>query len=350
MKWLESLILGIVQGITEFLPISSDGHLVVMQGLIGWWTGKKRSGEEDLFFDVMLHVGTLTAILVYYRAVGKTGAKGLLGSESVPPAYRRGAVVRVGLLAVVATLPLIPLKLFFYKKIEATFGSTVWAGGGFLVTAAVLLLTYWLQNRGEEGKGPRETTWLDALLIGIAQMFAPLPGVSRSGLTVSTALALGFSRAWAVGFSLLIAVPAILGAAGSHLLSKKAHLSALTSDRIAQTVFAAVVAGIVGYGAIIWLVKIVRSGRMWYFSVYLIVLGLAVLAASALPGGSSDAGGKNTAHGSIRSGAPGDAARPAGRALAGPLTSGTDAASRGARGRESDRLGLVLGRPLAGHP
>src|SRR6185437_14167815 len=113
------------------------------------------------------------------------------------------------------------------------------AGGGFLITACALLIATRL-SRSESGKGPSEMHWLDALLIGVAQMFAPLPGVSRSGLTVATALGLGLSRAWAVGFSLLIAVPAILGAAVSELLHpEKMHF---TPERAAQTVTAAIVA------------------------------------------------------------------------------------------------------------
>jgi undecaprenyl-diphosphatase len=352
MEWFESLVLGAVQGVTEFLPISSDGHLVITQHAFGWLTGKKRSGEEDLFFDVMLHVGTLAAIVVYYRAVAKTGAKGLLGSTEVPPTYRRSAVIRVGLLAAVATSPLVPLKLFFLKWIEQTFESTAAAGIGFLITAAVLLLTLVVQRRNEGGKGPLETTWLDALLIGVAQMFAPLPGVSRSGLTIAAALGLGLSRAWAVGFSLLIAVPAIVGAAVFEI--RKVDVHTLSSDRVAQTVAAAVLAGLVGYGAIICLVKIVRSGRMWYFSVYLIVLGLAVLAASAVSGVSTDARREKAVDRSVRGGAPGAPAGRAGGALAGSVATGAGAAPRGARGLlghgEPAAAGLVLVRPLAGRP
>src|SRR3954469_4071297 len=120
MQWLESLILGLVQGLTEFLPISSDGHLALTQHIFDALRGRASSGAENLFFDVMLHVGTLTAIVVRYRAVARTGTRGLLGSTEVPPAYRRGAVIWVGLLAVVATLPLIPLKLFFIEMIKKT--------------------------------------------------------------------------------------------------------------------------------------------------------------------------------------------------------------------------------------
>jgi undecaprenyl-diphosphatase len=277
MEWFEALVLGLVQGLTEFLPVSSDGHLSITQQAFARLTGRGRTGAENLFFDVMLHLGTLAAIAIYFRAVVGTAARGLLGSNGVAPAYRREAVIRTGLLAGIATLPLVPDALFLKDFLEKTFESTAAAGVGFLITAAVLAVTIRLHG-GE--KGPAETTWRDALLIGIAQMFAPLPGVSRSGLTVATALGLGLSRSWAVGFSLLMAVPAILGAAVFEL--RKVDASSLTADRVAQTIAATILAGVVGYGAIIWLVKIVRLGRLWCFSVYLVALGAAVLAAAAL--------------------------------------------------------------------
>jgi undecaprenyl-diphosphatase len=113
-------------------------------------------------------------------------------------------------------------------------------------------------------------------LIGLAQMFAPLPGVSRSGLTIAAALALGLSRTWAVGFSLMIAVPAILGAAVWEM--RHIDPTSLSTERVAPAIAATILAGIVGYFAIIWLTKVVRSGRIWYFSVYLILLGIGVLA------------------------------------------------------------------------
>src|SRR5690349_18907504 len=108
MEWLESLILGLVQGLTEFLPISSDGHLALTQHLFDSLRGRPTSGAEKLFFDVMLHVGTLTAIVVYYRQAVRAGAQGLLGDVEVPPAFRREALIRTGLLAVAGTLPLVP--------------------------------------------------------------------------------------------------------------------------------------------------------------------------------------------------------------------------------------------------
>jgi undecaprenyl-diphosphatase len=300
MEWLKATVLGVVQGITEFLPISSDGHLLVTQNLFDFLAGTHSTGKQNLFFDVIVHLGTTVAILVFYRQVIATGLRGLLGWEDVPAGYRRPEVIRVGLLAVVATSPLIPLALFFKKWIERAFEGVAMAGVGFLITAAVLLITAWLSRR-EGVKGPAETTGWDALWIGVAQMFAPLPGVSRSGVTIATALALGLSRTWAVGFSLLIAIPAVLG--GVVFEIKDIPPAALTVDPVAQAILATILAGVVGYAAIRWLIRIVRSGRIWYFSVYLIVVGILVLAVVAIQGGSAHGGGATALDRAVRSGA-----------------------------------------------
>ena len=278
MEWLESLVLGLVQGITEFLPVSSDGHLLITQNLFAWLTGVTKTGKENLFFDVILHLGTTAAILVHYRVEIAQAVRGLSGANDAPAGFRRSEVIRVGVLAAIATSPLIPLAVFFKKMIEKTFEGITFVGFGFLITAAVLLLTAWLKRR-DGSKGPAEMTWLDALLIGVAQMFAPLPGVSRSGLTIAAALALGLSRTWAVGFSLLIAVPAILGAAVWEM--RHVDPASLSGNRVLQAVAGTILAGVVGYFAIIWLTRIVRSGRIWYFSVYLVVLGIVVLSLAA---------------------------------------------------------------------
>jgi undecaprenyl-diphosphatase len=280
MDWIESLALGAVQGLTEFLPISSDGHLTVTEMGFEHFTGRKSDGAAKIFFFVMLHVGTLLAIVLHYRQQVVAGAKGLLNLGEVAEDYRRPGVIRVGILAVIATLPLIPDKLFFMKYIEEAFQSLTATGVGFLITAAILLLT--IRLKGGD-KGPAQTSWLAALLVGIAQMFAPLPGVSRSGLTISAALALGFSRTWAVNFSLLIAVPAILGATVFEL--RHVNPKSLTPDRVAQIVASAALAGVIGYLAIVWLVRLVRAGRLWYFSVYLVVLGTGLIVLDQWGGG-----------------------------------------------------------------
>ncbi|WP_435022126.1 undecaprenyl-diphosphate phosphatase [Tundrisphaera sp. TA3] len=321
MDWIESLVLGVVQGLTEFLPISSDGHLNTIQHLFERLTGRRQTEADKIFFDVMLHVGTLLAIVFHYRSVAIEGARGLLGSEEVPASSRRSAVIRVGILAVIATLPLIPLKLFFMDLIENAFHSLTATGVGFLITAAVLLVNARLKGAS---KGPNEMTWLDALLVGIAQMLAPLPGVSRSGMTITAALALGFSRTWAVGFSLLIAVPAILGATAFEIL--KVDPATMTPDRVAQIIASAALAGVIGYLAITWLVRLVQLGRLWYFSVYLIALGIALIATDSLGKGGTDARPSHALDRPLRGGPAlgGDRAGGAGdvHALAGPLADG----------------------------
>jgi undecaprenyl-diphosphatase len=358
MEWLESLILGVVQGVTEFLPVSSDGHLAITQLAFAHLTGRSKSGEENLFFDIMLHVGTLAAILVHYREVIRSGARSfLLGAKDVPPGFDRSSIWRVGLLAAVATSPLVPFALFFKKWVEEMFQSGKAAGVGFLITAGVLLLVSWRLKGPEGGKGPAETTWWDALLIGVAQMFAPLPGVSRSGLTIGSALALGLSRTWAVGFSLLIAVPAISGAAVFELkdVLKESYASGFTLDRVAQTAAATVVAGLVGYVAILWLIRVVRAGHLWYFSVYLIVLASVVLTAVSLSGGASDARpakALDRTPGSRGSraldGRAGRSVNPLDRADSAGRRPGGARARMAQSGGWSGGPGLLLGRPLEG--
>ena len=154
MEWLESLVLGVVQGITEFLPVSSDGHLVLTQNFFAWLTGHARPGKENLFFDVILHLGTTCAILFYHRRSIAQGWRGLAGSDRM---YRPGfAVPRSSGWACSRPWrpsPLVPFALFFKKRArEATFEGTTWAGYGFLVTAAVLA-DHWLAEPARWGQG-----------------------------------------------------------------------------------------------------------------------------------------------------------------------------------------------------
>lgn len=279
MDWFESLALGAVQGLSEFLPISSDGHLTITQQLFDWIRHRPSDGDERLFFFVMLHFGTLVAILFHYRAVVLTGSKGLLGSEAVPPPYRRNSLIHVALLMIIATVPAGLVGVFLEDAVKSAFGSTQITAFGFVFTALVLAWTgrVLASVPEHEGRtGPFDTTWKDALLIGLAQALAILPGVSRSGMTIATALFLGFSRNWAVGFSLMMAVPVILGATVLELV-KDFDPSTVAKDEVARIIAAMVVAGLVGYAAILSLVRVVRSGRLWYFSVYLLILAALVL-------------------------------------------------------------------------
>lgn len=295
MEWIEALALGVVQGVTEFLPVSSDGHLLVTQQFFAWLNGSGRTGRENLFFDIMLHLGTTAAILYHYRGPIRLGIRGVLTDDpDVGPDFRRPMVLRCVMLAIVATLPLVPFALFLKKWVDGLFESEIAAPVGFLISAAVLaLVSLKMRGPGEGGRGPSRTTWVDALLIGSAQMLAPLPGVSRSGTTIAAALLLGLSRVWAVRFSLMIAVPAVLGAVANELKDaiKDPSLLGLTPERVAQTLAATVIAGFVGYMAILWLIRVVRSGKLWYFSVYLVAFAILVLALATAKGGGSGGGG-----------------------------------------------------------
>jgi undecaprenyl-diphosphatase len=224
-------------------------------------------------------VGTVFAILIYYRQTVLEAFRTLLGNHAsdssaatVHPLGRSG-LLHIGWLAFIATLPLVPEALFLKKWIDRAVESPHAAAVGFLVTAAVLAATTKLPGGR---KGPAQTIWRDALLIGIAQAFAPLPGVSRSGLTIATALARGLAPVWAVQFSLLIAIPAILGATVFELKDLDFHM--LNQQPWAKILCATCVAGCVGYLAISFLVRLVRAGKIWWFTGYLVLLALLIFA------------------------------------------------------------------------
>ena len=260
MEWLESLVLGVVQGITEFLPVSSDGHLLLTQNLFAWLTGVRqyRQGEPVLRRDSPPgHDGGDPG---HYREVIAQGWRGLLGADDVAPRFSPRRDRPGGSTGGRRHLAADSARALLQETDRADVrGDRPSAGFGFLVTAAVLLITAWLSRRGGV-KGPAETTWLDALLIGLAQMFAPLPGVSRSGLTIAAA----WPRVVAnLGGRVQLADRRAGDSGRGRLGDAGCHPASLTADRVAQAVAATVLAGIVGYFAIIWLTKIVRSGRIW---------------------------------------------------------------------------------------
>lgn len=279
MSWIEALILGVVQGITEFLPISSDGHLALFQHVFASRRGTVVDGGESLFFNVMLHLGTLAAILLYYRVTARDVVQSALDQGTPAPVYTRATLIKGAFLAGMATLPAVVVGLTLKDLVESATANPWIAAAGFLVTATALLLT--LKMRGGN-RTIEQTTWAHALLIGCAQALAILPGVSRSGMTISTALALGFTRPWAVGFSLLMAVPAITGAGILEL--KDLDPSRLSSAEVQQILAATLVSAAVGYIAVAALIRVVRAGWLWYFSVYLVVIA-AYLFATFTPSG-----------------------------------------------------------------
>lgn len=248
-----------VQGLTEFLPVSSSAHLVFFQSLF-------RLEESQIFFDVMLHVGTLFAVLIYFRrdveAIGRGLLEGLRGRGWDRPE------TRLFLWIVVASVPTGLMGLLFKKGFESLFARPGVAGAMLLVTGVILALTRTIKGRGV---GIEKLRVRKALLIGLAQGLAIIPGISRSGATLSASLFCGLERELAGRFSFLLSVPAILGA--TLLEFRKLQ----TAGALQATALGAVAAFVMGLLALKILMGVVKKGRLSAFSWYCWAMGIVML-------------------------------------------------------------------------
>lgn len=252
--FLQMVILAVIQGLTEFLPVSSSGHLVLTQHFMG-------AMEGDLFFDIVLHVGTLGSVLVVYRKE----IFRLLRFDKPALGYI--------LSLVVATLPAVVVGLLAKDFIDGLFHSPLFAAGGLILTSLILFSTHLAKDPVSdlpEPWEPRPVPLLKSLLIGIAQGFAILPGISRSGSTIASSLWLRLPRAEAARFSFLLSIPAIGGALVLQLLGGE---FAGRSD-LGLLALAAVVAFVVGLLAIRWTALAVVQAHFWKFGFYCILAGL----------------------------------------------------------------------------
>lgn len=267
MSIWQAILLGVIQALTEFLPVSSSGHLVVGSALMGI------EHSEDVLFEVCVHLGTLGAVFwVYRRSLWSmmSGAVTALrrGRESANHAQREGLYLMlwVGL----GSVPTAILGLLFKDDFEALFGAPRWVAVLFLVTAVLLILTRWAPRGrvGAIGLGP----WR-ALAIGLIQWLAIAPGISRAGSTIALALFLGVERTEASRYSFLLSIPAILGAA----LLQAAEVESLTSGRLTVCLIGAAVSCLAGLAALYLLLRVVRKGQLAWFAAYLVPLAVAVL-------------------------------------------------------------------------
>jgi undecaprenyl-diphosphatase len=256
MDIISTVILGFLQGVTEFLPVSSSAHLVVGQELLG-------VQQPGMLMEVALHLGTLLSVVVYFRHDLAKLIRGSLLAGPVGSAARR----EVGYLAL-ATLPAVVVALTLADPVSAAFENIALVGAMLLVTSVVLVTSRFTHSR--EGA---QITWLVALIIGSAQAVAILPGISRSGITIVAGLWLGLGGLAAARFSFLMAVPAILGAGLLQLLEVVQSGIAPTAGLAAGLVVAAVT----GYAVIAWLLDIIRKRRLYLFSGYTTLLGLTVI-------------------------------------------------------------------------
>lgn len=266
MTFLLAVLLGVVQGLTEFLPVSSSGHLAFVQNVV---PGFRQVG---VLFDVMLHVGTLVALVVYYRKLIAEEARLVVSRD--PAERARGW--RLVFLIVVATIPTAIVGLLLKKTVEGAFRNLAAVGVAELATAALLAVTA-LRRRGAADR--ESMTYAQAVVIGVFQGIAVLPGLSRSGSTIAAALLVGCAGPWAADFSFLLAIPGIAGAAVVENASAFRRYGAgffETGDFVKYCVGAAV-AGIVGYLTIAWMIKLVSDRRVHYFAIYCAIFGVVLL-------------------------------------------------------------------------
>ncbi|GBF11437.1 undecaprenyl-diphosphate phosphatase [Tepidibacillus sp. HK-1] len=255
---IRAIILGIIQGLTEFLPVSSTGHLLLARNLFGL-------SEAGLFLDTMLHFGTLVAVFVVFW-------------DDIIQLLRK-PFSKLALLIIVGTIPTAIIGLTFEDFFEEISKTGVTVGWEFLFTGFILWLAETAKKRGH--KKIDHIQYKDALIIGTLQGAAILPAISRSGLTIAGALYRGIEKETAARFSFLISIPAILGAVvlqGLKLFSGK-EVEYLHAIGLIPLIVATLSAALSGYFAIKWMLRVIQKGSLKVFSIYVWILGIGILIA-----------------------------------------------------------------------
>jgi undecaprenyl-diphosphatase len=263
MDWFQAVVLGLIQGLTEFLPISSSAHLRIFPDLFGW-------PDPGASFTAVIQIGTELAVLVYFRndiwRIIRTWTLSLF-----QPAYRSELDARLGWYVILGTIPIGVLGILFEDDIK-TGARNLWLTGSMLIVFGLVLAAS--ERIGSFRRDVTNLTVKDGILGGLAQACALIPGVSRSGATIAMGLTLGQKREAATRFAFLLAIPAVV-AAGLFQLSDVAHGESPYSN--AQTALATVISFVVGYAAIAWLLRYVATHTYTPFVVYRVLLGATVL-------------------------------------------------------------------------
>ncbi len=276
MTYLTAFLLGLIQGVAEFLPISSSGHLAIAQNLLGL----ESAGSVPEFFDVLLHLGTLAAVFAaywkdicamvveFFRGIGDLAHRST--PSPVPPARRLILLIIVGTLPLFAVLPV-------RRAVQGLGDNMVFVGAALIVTGFLLFLC----DRVRKGrKTERSATWADALLVGVGQAVATLPGVSRSGMTITAGCFVGYERTFAVRFSFLLSIPAVLGA---NILSiGDAVKAGINGAEVPMYLVGVVTAAVVGYLCIRLLKYVADKGRFGAFAYYCWAVGILTLVLQAV--------------------------------------------------------------------
>ena len=260
------VFLGIVQGITEFLPVSSSGHLVLFQHYLGF------QGPAT-FFDALLHLGTLAAVIILYRS----RINNLLTSLTDP----KDKYHRYLWLLVVGTIPIAIVGFLARDKVRQAFESPLAAGIGLLITGTVLLLAHRVKSADREYE---DMGFMDAISIGLAQILALLPGISRSGITISAGLFKRFNSSYAAEFSFLLMIPSVLGATVLEITDSLTS-PALILARLPSYLVGTLVATVTGIIAIKFLLSVLKKGRLELFGFYCLSVGSIIVILRLTPFG-----------------------------------------------------------------
>ena len=286
MPIYQAVVLAIVQGLAEFIPISSSGHLIIVRRLLGW---NELSPAHELTFDVALHFGTLLSVLFYFRRTWIQIIRAALGGkvvrfsetgasdEKLTAEEQRQERWLLWLLAIATVPGAIAGKLLEHSA-EDYFREHIYLIAGALIVVALLM--WWGEKAGQLTKPLSQVSFSDAIIIGCAQAFALIPGVSRSGSTITAGLFRNMTREAAVRFSFLLSTPIIAGAAllKAHELRKEG----LPPGMHAPFVVGVLVSAIVGYAAIAWLIRYLQTNTLKAFVIYRIIAGVVVMGLAVL--------------------------------------------------------------------
>ena len=274
MSWLEALILGVVQGLTEFLPVSSSGHLTILSNLFGL------EGESNLTMIVALHVATVLSTLVILWKEIVWIFKDLFTKQSWKSYSGLNEGTRFAINILISMIPIGIVGVFFKDTVEEIFGSGLLIVGiMLLVTAALLAFSYFAKPRQREEISP-----LHAFIIGIGQAVAVLPGLSRSGTTIATGLLLGNKKERMAQFSFLMVIPPVLGEALLDVMdiAEQGFGTAMAGISPAALIIGFLAAFITGCIACKWMINIVKKGKLIWFAVYCVIIGILAIVLSML--------------------------------------------------------------------
>ena len=263
MSAFEAIVLGLVQGLTEFLPISSTGHIRIVSAFFGW-------DDPGAAFTAVIQLGTMAAVLVYFRRDLWHIARSWV-AELRLPFRERSRDANLGWFIILGTIPVAVLGLAFNNQIESGARSLTLIGSALIVFSFVMLYAERVATRD---RSLDELDGRDGLFIGVAQALALIPGVSRSGATISAGLLRGFDRESAARYSFLLSVPAVVLSG----LFELRHIGEKGGAPVGATVIATLLSFVVGYAAIAWLLRYLASHTLGVFVVYRIALGVIVLA------------------------------------------------------------------------